>query len=73
LSCHAICPASGFGWQKMILPDWISVVPGLNGYGFRLWVVYTAWIGVIAIMYPMCRKYDKYKMNNKEKWWLSYL
>jgi uncharacterized membrane protein len=63
----------GFGWQKMILSGSIFYSPGLIGFGFPLWVVYAVWVGVIALSYPLCRKFDAYKMNHKEKWWLSYL
>lgn len=64
---------TGFGWQKMILPFWVTEVPDLKGYGFGLPVVYAVWLFVIAILYPICKKFDEYKMNHKEKWWLSYL
>jgi len=42
-------------------------------YGFGLWGVYIVWIVIIAIVYPLCKRYDVYKMNHREKWWLSYL
>jgi uncharacterized membrane protein len=64
---------SGFGWQKMILADWMTEVPALRGFGFPLWVVYCVWVGVIALLYPLCKKFDAYKQSHKEKWWLSYL
>lgn len=64
---------SGFGWQFMVLEDWIVEMPRLKGYGFSLWVVYAVWISVIAMLYPACKWYDRYKINHKEKWWLSYL
>lgn len=64
---------TGFGWMSMILTDWVIMVPGLKGYGFDLWVVYLIWIIVITALYPLCKKFDRYKMNHKEKWWLSYL
>jgi uncharacterized membrane protein len=64
---------TGFGWQIMILPDWIGYVPALKGYGFPLWVVYGIWVTVILLLYPFCRKFDSYKSRHKEKWWLSYL
>ena len=64
---------AGFGWQKLILPGWIGQIPGLKGYGFDLWVVYLVWIGIVAALYPLCKKFDSYKLNHKEKWWLSYL
>ena len=43
------------------------------GEGFNLPLVYIVWISVVIFMYPLCKWYDKYKANNKEKWWLSYL
>ncbi len=64
---------SGFGWQIMILPDWVTEMPTLKGYGFPLWVVYAVWVGVILLLYPVCKKFDKYKQAHKAKWWLSYL
>jgi uncharacterized membrane protein len=64
---------SGFGWQIMILPSSIFHAPELKSFGFPLWVVYVVWLGAIALTYPLCKKFDKYKMNHKEKWWLSYL
>jgi uncharacterized membrane protein len=60
---------SGFGWQAMILPEWF--IP--QGFGFALWVVYAVWIGVVLLMYPICKRFDTYKQAHKEKWWLSYL
>lgn len=64
---------TGFSWQSMILTDWVIAVPELKGFGFGLWTVYVIWILVIAILYPLCRRFDAYKLNHKEKWWLSYL
>lgn len=43
------------------------------GEGFSLPVVYLIWLGVVLILYPLCKKYDRYKTTHKEKWWLSYL
>jgi uncharacterized membrane protein len=64
---------TGFGWKSMIMTDWVVMVPELKGYGFDLWAVYLLWVLVIALLYPLCRKFDIYKLNHKEKWWLSYL
>ncbi len=41
--------------------------------GTDLFGVYIAWILIIAVLYYPCLKYMYYKMNNKEKKWLSYL
>jgi len=64
---------SGFGWEKLILRTWITEIPELKGYGFDLWVVYLVWIGIVASLYPLCKWFDRYKRNHKDKWWLSYL
>jgi uncharacterized membrane protein len=68
-----VAQLTGFGWKSMILTDWVVMVPDLKGYGFDLWAVYVVWVLVIALLYPLCRKFDIYKLNHKEKWWLSYL
>lgn len=64
---------TGFGWQKMILPALPFRVEALKGFGFNLFIVYLIWILVIALLYPLCKKFDRYKQFHKEKWWLSYL
>lgn len=64
---------SGWGWQKFILSTWVGREPNMKGYGFSLWVVYVVWIGTILLLYPLCKRFDKYKQTHKEKWWLSYL
>jgi uncharacterized membrane protein len=64
---------TGFGWQKMILPALPFRVEALKGFGFNLFIVYTVWILVIVLLYPLCKKFDAYKQAHKEKWWLSYL
>jgi uncharacterized membrane protein len=60
-------------WQKMILPLMPAKVTALRGYGFSLVIVYIIWIAVIAFLYLLCKKFDAYKQNHKDKWWLSYL
>ena len=63
----------GLGWKAMILTDWVSELPYLKGFGFPLWIVYLVWMGVIVLLYPVCRWFDQYKQSHREKWWLSYL
>jgi uncharacterized membrane protein len=41
--------------------------------GYSLGVVYGVWVFVVLFFYPICKKYDSYKTNHREKWWLSYL
>lgn len=48
----------------------LFVIPG---EGYSLGVVYLVWIAVILVLYPLCKWYDRYKRNHKEKIWLSYL
>ncbi len=43
------------------------------GEGYNLWIVYLFWIAIVVMLYPVCKWYDMYKRNHKEKWWLSYL
>jgi uncharacterized membrane protein len=43
-----------------------------NNFGFSLPVVYLIWIGVVAFLYPFCKKYSQYKATHRQ-WWLSYL
>ncbi|MDN3676893.1 heparan-alpha-glucosaminide N-acetyltransferase domain-containing protein [Flavobacterium paronense] len=64
---------TGFGWNALVLPRFITRVEALQGYGFNLITVYLVWIVVIIALYPLCKKFDTYKQNNKDKWWLSYL
>ncbi len=45
------------------------VVPGV---GLHLWQVYLVWLGVVALLYPLCRWYGGLK-KRKDWWWLSYV
>ena len=52
--------------------------PFLNGRpekdpGLSLAGVYAVWIGVVLVLYPVCRWYGRYKAEHKEKKWLRYL
>jgi len=64
---------SSYGWQQLILPNWIGAVPGMKGYGVGLAAVYGIWIGIVLLLYPLCKRFDAYKQAHKEIWWLSYL
>ncbi len=63
----------GGNWQDMILTADVFKNEKLINYGYSLFTVYMVWIGIILLLYPMCKKYMIYKLNNKQKWWLSYL
>ena len=40
--------------------------------GFPLWVVYLGWISVVALLFPMCRRFARFK-SERRAWWVSYL
>jgi uncharacterized membrane protein len=64
----------GHPWTDMIsITTWVDGMPNLKGYGLSLAGVYIVWITVVALLYPLCKKYDHYKSSNRDKWWLSYL
>jgi len=56
-------PASAIRTVSLRLPE---------GYGFGLPVVYAVWLGVVAVLYPVCRRYAEVKARSRA-WWLSYL
>jgi len=62
---------TGYTWKEAIVAG--PVGQRLENYGFSLPVVYLVWIGLIILLYPLCKWYDRYKTKYKEKWWLSYL
>lgn len=63
----------GGNWRDLILDASIFTSTKLSNYGYSLVVVYVVWIAVVLLLYPLCKKYMIYKVNNKDKWWLSYL
>jgi uncharacterized membrane protein len=67
--------ASGRPWTQMIFTTMQNAKdsPWLTGYGFSLAGTYLVWLLVVVLLYPLCKWYDRYKSNHKEKWWLSYL
>jgi uncharacterized membrane protein len=65
--------ATGFDASDMVFNTWVTDSPNLRGYGFNLVIVYVIWILVVLALYPLCLWYDRYKINHREKWWLSYL
>jgi uncharacterized membrane protein len=62
-----------FSWKVWILKEPLWFTETLKGYGFSLPVVYLVWLVIVIGIYPLCKWYDRYKQNHKEKRWLSYL
>ncbi len=65
---------TGYRWTDMTgFTTWINFMPNLQGFGFNLGTVYLIWIGIVILLYPLCKKYDHYKASHKGTWWLGYL
>jgi uncharacterized membrane protein len=69
---HALAVAAGMaqGFPGAEIRTVFFQLP--EGYGFGLPVVYALWIGVVAALYPLCRRYATLKARSRA-WWLSYL
>ena len=63
----------GEDWEEIIYTPQRFSSGFLADKGFDLWVTYLIWIITVVLLYPLCNMYMKYKANNKDKWWLSYL
>jgi uncharacterized membrane protein len=64
---------TGYSFSDMIIDNFVTLQPELQGYGFGLLIVYLVWIIIIAVLYPISSWFNNYKNNNRDKWWLSYL
>lgn len=64
---------SGYPASSMVFTTWIAMSPELSGYGFGLGFVYLVWIGVVMLLYPLCKAFENYKRSNRQQVWLSYL
>jgi uncharacterized membrane protein len=72
---HLICVVFFFGSGHTIKDAFGPNVPfGFRpaAFGYPLWVVYLVWAFVVLCLYPLCKKYNRYKSTHS-KWWLSYL
>ncbi len=64
---------AGRSWRDYILTGKSFLSESLSNFGFDLYVVYLIWILVVALLFPWCKWYNKYKAANRQKWWLKYL
>jgi hypothetical protein len=70
----AVIAALATGYPAMmVLNNSVDATPGLKGYGFDLQTVYFIWIGLILLLYPFCKWFEKYKRTHQSNQWLSYL
>ncbi len=69
---HALAVAAGAaqGYPASAMRNVFLRSP--EGYGFGLPVIYLVWLGVVALLYPLCRRYAALKARSRA-WWLSYL
>jgi uncharacterized membrane protein len=69
---HALAVAAGVlqGFPASAIRTVFKQLPA--DYGFGLPVVYLVWLGVVAALYPVCRRYAALKARSRA-WWLSYL
>ncbi|MBL7745026.1 MAG: DUF1624 domain-containing protein [Chitinophagaceae bacterium] len=73
---HILCVIAFFASGKHGVDNIVS--PGSPflfrplDFGYSLWVVYLIWIAVVLSLYPLCKKYDRFK-SSQQKWWTSYL
>ena len=63
---------TGFGFESMVLNGFVSTNEQLIGFGVNLGWVYVVWLVILFMLYPICKRFSNYKLNHKEKWWLSY-
>ncbi|HVG15635.1 MAG TPA: hypothetical protein VM935_11765, partial [Chitinophagaceae bacterium] len=70
---HALCMIafflSGYGLNDLKLQPFYFRPAR---FGFDLWAVYAIWASVVLMLYPLCKWYNKYKMNHNH-WVLSYV
>lgn len=71
LTVFAFFFIEGLGTKDIVDPNSFFYFRPLN-FGYGLWAVYLVWFIVVLALYPLCKKYDRYKSTHK-KWWLSYL
>ncbi|UCD93782.1 MAG: DUF1624 domain-containing protein [Candidatus Zixiibacteriota bacterium] len=64
---------AGRNWTDYILTARSFMTASPADYGYNLLVVYIVWIIVLILLYPLCKRYNEYKADNRTKRWLSYL
>ncbi len=71
LLCVVLFFASGYSFKDAYNSQTALGFRPAN-FGYALWVVYIIWMGIVLLMYPLCKKYNHYKSTHSY-WWLSYL
>ncbi|TDX00856.1 DUF1624 domain-containing protein [Dinghuibacter silviterrae] len=63
--------ALGFGPKDLVFGPFLFGNP--PGAGISLGGVYLVWIAVVAVAYPICVRWGRYKAAHRENVWLRYL
>lgn len=64
--------AQGFRYDQLLFTPFGFGRPK-SGSGLSLAGVYAVWLGIVLLLFPLCKWYGKYKAAHKEKVWLRYL
>ena len=75
LLIHLLCTALFFASGHPLSQAFTASSPfGFRpaSFGYPAPTVYLLWLLVVLVMYPLCKKYGKYKSTHRQ-WWLSYL
>jgi hypothetical protein len=56
--------AGSFPAASGVFPSW---------WGFSLPMVYLIWIGILLLLYPLCRWFAAVKFRHKGAWWTPYI
>lgn len=62
----------GAQWKDMVFVS-MGLGRPATGSGLELPYIYLYWACLVAVFYPLCRWYGKYKATHRDKKWLSYL
>jgi uncharacterized membrane protein len=62
----------GFGGKDLLFGVFKNGRPETGG-GVELPAIYLIWLSVVVLLYPMCKWYDRFKSEHKEKQLLRYL
>ena len=57
--------------SAIMIGPWSPQMP--DSYGYGLAVVYSIWLFVVLLLFPLCRWYDAFKRRNRHWTWLKYI
>jgi uncharacterized membrane protein len=72
LSVFIMVFAQGYRWHDLLFGPFQFGRPA-TGSGLNLLGVFLVWVGIVALLYPLCQWYGNYKKDNAGVWWLRYL